>query len=446
MKLTNIFMIFLSLIIFTGIVFSGTPPMPPVSDQLFTVTITLPNPYHGIIVSDFANVANPNSVNNASVQNYAISNLKIANNAITTEKIEDGAVTSNKINANVINNSHLQDDSVSSAKIQNYAITQGKLGLNAVDTENINYEAVATDNIKTGAVIDKKLADYAVTNPKIANNAVSVNKLDILTPAGKCPIDGANLTYNATLNKLEWSQTATCGVTSNLTSATIGAVNNSEYYASPFGSCIKNISHTINGIVCKGNAGVDACILQVSLYEAGTSNLKRTTAFYIPANTSGTPTSVTFTTQSQYFNYDLNAELTQGSSGLYSTIKRSNNSAISKSGCSPIINTLNYSATTDSDYCVSEFQVNASATCIDRCNYQISVDGTPYYNTTGTIIGSGNLSIPINPHFVPAAGADVTFTVTNFYPSGISGLVTTQSNTITYPLPSPGADCLYPRS
>jgi hypothetical protein len=33
MKLTNIFMIFLSLIIFTGIVFSASQPMPPVSNQ-----------------------------------------------------------------------------------------------------------------------------------------------------------------------------------------------------------------------------------------------------------------------------------------------------------------------------------------------------------------------------------------------------------------------------
>ncbi len=444
MKFINIFLIFLSIVVFAGVVFAASTPTPPIvlDDEIFTVIIPVPNPYYGAIVADYSNHANPNSVSASAIQNNAVSNLKI----------QDGAITSSKISIDTINNSHLQDDSISSAKIQDYSIIHGKLGLNSVLTENIDYEAVTQDDLAAGAVIDKKIGSFAVTNPKIADNAVSVNKLDILIALGQCPIDGANLQYDSVTNKLKWSQTAICGLTSNLSSSTISSASTLANFASPFNSCIKDVTHTINGIVCKGTPGIDNCTIKITLGNNSYSGyLFEIINKTIPANINGNPSNYEFNfnagiTNSYNYDYDLNVELTQATSGTYSTIEKNNNNVISKSGCSPVIDNFSFNETHNSDYCVMEFFGNFEADCIGSCYYELSLENNQVFNSSGSFNGTSNpISVSINPNYIPAAGDILNLEITSYSP-GLIGLVTTQSISIVYPAPTPGVTCFFPRS
>jgi microcystin-dependent protein len=96
----------------------------------------------------------------------------------------------------------LGDDSVPTAALQASAVTTAKIADSNVTTAKIADSNVTTAKIADSNVTTAKINDAAVTTAKIATIAVTINKLDTLN----APIDDDILTYNASLQHMQWQQ------------------------------------------------------------------------------------------------------------------------------------------------------------------------------------------------------------------------------------------------
>jgi hypothetical protein len=443
MKSKFIFLIF-SMVLLSGFIFSATPADPPVSNTVFSVDIVLPNPYYGLIVADASNLANPDSVSSNSIQNNAVVLSKIGasnpgankflkinstGNSLEWATVEGGSGSGDgvvytatnpiSISNNVIGlsdlgitSSKLADNSVNTSKIANFSINGMKIASEAVDEDQIRNEAVTSQKLDTYAVTSNKINTAAVTKEKIAVKSVDHARLEIY-PIDKCPAENASIIYRN--GRLEWSNYISCG-----SSVSVGAINSSvtkNYFAAPFNSCVKSVTHTVSPVTCTG----ENCIEEWSLFRSGgsdsvTNNLSNVT------NTSRTVTFNASDNDLYNTSYDLQYKLSQPATGLTQTVSRSGFSAISneENTCAPIVpsslNVLRF----PSDGCINYFEVKALVSCVGSCNYVMYVDNLPH--SEGSFTGTQTITENVYVSDIIHNNPKVKFKITNTGPAGLVGL------------------------
>jgi len=167
-----------------GITTTGTSKTVPVkvsvytgSTELISATTDIPNPNYnmGPLTADYTNnLSTSNSPSTGSLLSYNGSALSwipflaqtsnIADSAITTAKLADGSVINTILDAN--------------------------------------------------SVTSDKILDSTIVGNDIANNTISANKIQIETPSGQCPVNDANLQWDATNKMFKWDATTYCSVQS----------------------------------------------------------------------------------------------------------------------------------------------------------------------------------------------------------------------------------------
>ena len=458
MKLKFILLIF-TIIIFSGFIFAAdVGGNIPASNVVFDVDIVIPNPYFGMIVADASNFANPNSVNEDSIQNNAVTLSKIyatlpgagkflkvnsAGNGLVWSTIDgNGSGGGNGesytasspifISNNVIGlsdlgitSSKLADNSVNTSKIANFSINGMKIASEAVDEDQIRNEAVTSQKLDTYAVTSNKINTAAVTKEKIAVKSVDYARLEVY-PLDKCPAENASIIYRN--GRLEWSNYISCG-----SSVSVGAVNSSvtkNYFAAPFNSCVKSVTHTVSPVTCTG----ENCIEEWSLFRSGgsdsvTNNLSNVT------NTSRTVTFNASDNDLYNTSYDLQYKLSQPATGLTQTVSKNGFSAISgeETACQPKANTISSSPNTDYAGCVTSFDVSANLSCVGNCSYIFSINNEEIFSTFGIFSGiNKNVTENIRISHVPNSNPELRVKVTNLSPSALAGLYAINEKTISY--------------
>ncbi len=397
--------IILSILLFSGFIFAATPNNNLWQDKIFEVTIKLPNPYYGVIVSDYSNIANPNSVYESSIRALAVSSSKIANNAVTYSKLADNAVT----------NSKLADASVDTRKIQ----------IDGVLTENIKDYSVTAFKIANSAVINSKIADGAVTKEKIAVKSVDHARLEV-HPLDKCPANGATIIYRN--NRLEWSNSMDCSSTMGI-SGYIESRRSTINFASPFNQCIQSVTHTVTGTSCSGSP----CLEEWSIFRSGGSDSNAQTVNNISGNRT-----FTFNAASNNLyklSYDVKYKLSQSATGLSAEKIRLGFNQVPTTGCQPQVGA---NMTETLEECSYILRVTGN-NCIGSCNYTINLNGTTI--DQGSFSGNGNIIETIVSVAMLNTGQN-TWIVTIRYPqnSPFGELTGTSSKTFTVSSP-PSPNC-----
>ena len=129
-------------------------------------------------------------------------------------------------------------DTVAYGGITRYELHDQSVGWIALDTNNVPHPGEVLSYysrgqlvwidflsmISNGSINNNMLADNSITSDKIldstivgndiANNTISANKIQIETPSGQCPVNDANLQWDATNKMFKWDATTYCSVQS----------------------------------------------------------------------------------------------------------------------------------------------------------------------------------------------------------------------------------------
>lgn len=396
-----IFIIF-SILLFSGFIFAGVPNNNLMQDKIFDVTIKMPNPYYGAIVSDFTNVTNPGSVYESSIRNNAVTNPKIANNAVSNSKISDGAIDTRKIQVDGVLTENIRDYSITAFKLANFAVT------------------------------NSKIADGAVTKEKIAVKSVDHARLEVY-PLDKCPANQATIIYRN--NRLEWSSSVDCSATMAINGDLLPSRSEIKF-ESPFNQCTQSVTHTVSQTSCSGSS----CLEEWSIYRSGGHDVNVQTVNNISGNRT-----FTFNAASNNLyqsSYDVKYKLSQPATGLSAEKIRlagyNGFGQVSTSGCQPQVGT-NMTATLE-NYCYYNLRVTNN-NCIGSCNYTLSVNGSDL--AFGSFNGNNNVieyMVPISSLNVgQGSSGQNNWSVTITYPqnSVFGSLTSTRSHSFLIPEQNP---------
>lgn len=216
MKIKNIFLIVLimSMVFITGNLFAAQEPInPPMEGSsqsyngTFDVTITVPNPYYGVVISDLSRgfVYGGNAI---VLENFGTSGqflIKDAGNSMKWATFTPGSS-----GATYTGSSSIDISTENVLSVANQGITDTKIALHNVKSHHIDDHEILTNHIASYQVTTIKIANSAVTTNKLADKSVTVGKLDILEVPGQCPTNNSVLGYDASLGKLKWTNTVAC--------------------------------------------------------------------------------------------------------------------------------------------------------------------------------------------------------------------------------------------
>jgi hypothetical protein len=449
MKFNKLFMIFLTIIFFSGIVFSaGTSPEPatlPAAPAIFDVDISLPNPYYGFIVSDASNLANPDSVKSESIRSNAIENRHLKENSVSTLNITDDSITSEKIASNSVRN----------INIYPYSVKNLQLGPNAITASKIMQDSIKNSHISNNAITADKIAFGAVTRDKIAYGAVSIDKLDILNNQ-YAPKDGSYLIYDQDSGKLKWTEVTSQFEDPSLSIGDISETTNN--FDAPFNSCQKERIYSVISNVGTIPILHDATLKWV--LNDIPSNISMLSSEVLTANTSASNQTKSITVNLSENNlygsdsFDMIVSLYQPFSDDIENSSETYNKA-SKNNCKPFVNSLNV---VDENYedplsmCVENYNITGHFNCLDSCSYELRVTvvdgGTVILDSGVTSDGPQVVSydLPFNDVYYNYGdgSGDVFFNVSleveNLGPNGLEGL-TTIKPTYNYTAAEPNASC-----
>lgn len=411
MKFNKIFMVFLTVILFSGIVFSaaGTPESTtlPASNYLFTINVNLPNPYYGYIVSDASNFANPNSVGTFAIQSSAVTNSKLANNSVTSNKIADYSILPFKIASNAVQTNNIMANAVTSVKIANQSVTENKLANNSVTADKIAFGAVNKD--------------------KIGHKAVNVVHID----TDNFPGNGAVLTWDGNNSTLTWSESSNSIFDENSIGLGDLTLDNTVYF-NGFDSCVKEVTYTQSGIECKKVGGVHDCVGEFSLGDLILGyNILKTTDFF--ANNQNNRTdSITIDLVDDFYNLGQQAEVKYILFQPFSdtTITKTQDLTIQSFNCKPQISNFTSEFTDYSGDCPLKFKVKAKIKCVGVCEYtiyqQFSNSSPAWIELKTGTVSSNGLLMDVETQdldiYQYLDGRKFKIKVTNLSPEALTGL------------------------
>lgn len=452
----NFIFIILGLLLFSSALFASFSTAPDItSDQVFYVTMKLPNPYYGLIVAD--RIATTNSptlgqylrvgqngfewahVSSGGGEGGSLSSddvtwplvidnlgkLRITDSGITAYHIGDGQVAYWNLGQNSVRGYHLASDNFAPNKFLKSSAS-GVSGLNwsdisgedlldeTITSQKLAVNSVTSSKIADNAINTSKILDLAVTKEKIAIKSIDHTKLDVWTPSGYCPSNNANLIYNKINNRLEWSQTTTDCDPVSFSSGSLNTNRTYTYFSAPFNQCIQNVTHTENHVTCIGGG---YCVEQWTLSRSGGSNTYTNNINSIPSNSNRTKNFVVSQENGYKSSYTLKYSLTQSETGLYGE-KLNSYDSIPTTGCQPQVGTLGedviYQA--PNDQCVIGYNLKSTGNnCIGTCEYEVILNNNTI--STGTLTGNNkniNVYVPygnLNP------GQNNSFIVKIKYPN-----------------------------